>query len=724
MAKSSLTDTPLTKAVLEALGAGKSAKKEKTRDITFHIDPNMESEIKRLEGAPSLEKSVLNQLGKDELVRLAFEVDPSQVSAYQSLYKGKIRLIPDKLLKRIAIQDDLVAAIIQARQAQMSAFGRPRPDRFSTGFIIEERQETIEQIESLPEDQKKKAKEEIQRRISDITKRLMTCGDPDALGEDDQMTFPQYISESIRNAVVLGRLATEVIWADTPDGGKKFICFRVIDAGTIYKAAPQREAAEQVRRQARMLLEQIKNKKLVPEKYQNDEYNWVQVIDDRPVQAFTSKECIVHNFYNVPDVELDGYPVTPIDTVISAVTTHINITTHNKLYFQNGRAARGMLVIKSDDADDKILARIRQQFNASINSVQNAWRMPVFGVGSEDEVEWMPIDQGGRDMEFQYLMDMNARVIFSAFQMAPEEIPGWAYLSRGTNNQALSEGNNEYKLEAARDVGIRPLLAKFEDFLNASILPIFDEELAKRCVIKLVGLDAETAEKESVRIQQDQQVHMNYDEILQKVEKDPIGKEWGGEVPLNPAIQAIWDKYLTVGQILERFFGMKGAAQDPTLNYRRDPFWFQQLQQQMQEQQMAMQQQQAQMQQQAGAAGGGGPEGGGDDGSGGGGQAPSGGDDQGDSQQAGGDAQTENQKTAAVQESSASPGGAPAEDLTRSIDQALGLLTKSEKQLSPSKRKLLAMHKKIVDNAVKGWQDDSDEVIKEVLAVADKFKKN
>lgn len=715
------TDTSLTKAVMDALGS-KPAAKSKPRDVSIHIDPHAERDLLAAGEAPTLMKSVLNAINKDEIVRLAFESDPSVQTQYQSLFKNKMRLVPDKLLKRLAIQDDLVASIANARMAQMSAFGRPRPDRFSTGFIIEARTETMEKMDKIKdEDQKKQAKEELQRRIEDITRRLMTCGSPDALGEDDQMTFPQYIAESIRCAIILGRLATEVIWTEGNDGNKKFVCFRVIDSGTIYKAVPQRAAAEQVRRQARLLLEQIKNKKLVPEKYQNDEYSWVQVIDDRPVQAFTSKECIVHNFYNVPDVELDGYPVTPLDTVISAVTTHINITTHNKLYFQNGRAARGMLVIKSDDADEKIIARIRQQFNASINSVNNAWRMPVFGIGAEDEVSWMPIDQGGRDMEFQYLMDMNARVIFSAFQMSPEEIPGWAYLSRGTNNQALSEGNNEYKMEAARDVGIRPLLAKFEDFLNASILPLFDEELAKHCVIKLVGLDSETAEKESVRIQQDMQIHMTYDEVLAKVEKEAIGKEWGGDIPMNPGIQAIWDKYLTVGQIMEKFFGLKGAAQDPTLNYRRDPFWFQQIQLQMQQQQMQMQQQQAAQQQQAGAVGGG------DDGSGGGappqGGGDSGGGDEGKDGPSNGDVKTENQKTGDAQEASASP-SQPAEDLTRSIDQAIGLLTKSEAQLPASKRKLLAMHKKLVDDAVNGWKTDKKVAIKDILAVADKYKKN
>jgi hypothetical protein len=59
--------------------------------------------------------------------------------------------------------------------------------------------------------------------------------------------------------------------------------------------------------------------------------------------------------------------------------------------------------------DEGVIGRIRQQFNASINSVNNAWRMPVFGVGKEDDqITWSPIDQGQRDAEFQYLSDSNA----------------------------------------------------------------------------------------------------------------------------------------------------------------------------------------------------------------------------------------------------------------------------------------------------------------------------
>ncbi|NDD54102.1 hypothetical protein EBZ39_09530, partial [bacterium] len=297
-------------------------------------------------------------------------------------------------------------------------------------------------------------------------------------------------------------------------------------------------------------------------------------------------------------------------------------------------------------------------------SVNNAWRMPVFGISASDEIQWQPIDSGTRDMEFQYLSDTNARVILSAYQMSPEELPGYAHLSRGTNSQSLSESNQEYLLTAHRDVGIRPLLKQFEDFINGALFPLIDENLSKLCTLRLAGLDAETAEKESVRLQQDMPVHMTFDEVLKKVEKEPIGKKFGGDIPLNQAWQAVIDKYMPVGQIMEHFLGVEGAAKNPGLQYIRDPFWFQWQQLQMQQQQMQMQmQQQMQQQQQMQAA------------QGQQGQPPKEGQPQ-----AEGSPQPE---------SAPEQNGPPAQDLTRSIDQALEALTKSEKQLPPSKRRIL-----------------------------------
>jgi hypothetical protein len=409
--------------------------------------------------------------------------------------------------------------------------------------------------------------------------------------------------------------------------------------------------------------------------------------------------------------------------MIAAVMTHINITTHNKMYFQTGRASHGMLVFKSDDVDQSTLHQVKQQFNASINSVNNSWRMPVFSVGTKDDIEWQSIDSSSRDAEFQYLTDMNARVILSAFQMSPDELPGWAYLSRGTNNQSLAESNNEYKLEAARDQGIRPIMTQFEDFLNGVIFPLMDPNLAKMCRLRFKGLDADNEEKESTRLQQDMPVHMTYDEVMTKVEKPPIGKAWGGEYPLNPQLQAAQDKFLTVNDVRQKFFGL---PPDPRFDYVRDPFWFQNIQIQQAQQQMDAQ---AQAQQQQAAAGG--PPGGGD-GGGGGGSAPdgasAGGGDKGPpGQDSGGAPQSAEAGGATkVQQGQDNAGGPPqpGEDLSRSIDQALHVLSKKEEDLPPSQRKLVAQHRVMIDRLRDSLKSDMDEATKEILEEARRIRKN
>lgn len=702
--------SPLAKSIIQGLVGGESKPAGRKGRISVALtDPygvfqGDEQDIKKrdqdMANSSPLVKSVLNILNGpgDSIERLAFETDPSQNNLYQSLYRVKQRLLPDEILKRIAIQDDLVASIVQARGNQISSFGRPQPDRFSTGFKIEPEPGYMEKLK--PEEKKK-----LQERIAACETKILTCGETKGWKDQEALTFGQFMFMSARNACIFGRIAIEAIYVDGLDNKKRFHSFRPIDAGTIFKAAPIKQAAEAVRRNARKLLEQVKNKNLEPERFKNDEYAWVQVIQGRPVQAFTSEECLVHNFFPVTDVELDGYPLTPLDTVIVAVTTHINIGNHNKLYFQSGRAARGMIVVKSDDVDDAIIKHIRQQFQASINSVGNAWRMPIFGVGSDDEIGWFPIDNSSRDMEFQYLSDTNARVILSAFQMSPEELPGYAHLSRGTNNQALSESNNEYKLEAHRDVGIRPLLAQLQNFINSSILPLIDEELSKICALKFVGLDVDTAEKESVRLQQDMAVHMTMDEVLEKVEKKPVGKSWGGAFLLNPQWQAVLDKYVPVGMIMEHFFDIKGASQDPRFNYLANPLYFSQMQMLQAEQQAQMQAQQPQP-----------PEGGGPPQDGGGGDAAPQGDGQDPS--AGGDPSQQ----APEQSDESQPQGKSqdtGEDLTRSLDQLAGILSKSEAQMPQGKRRLLAQQRKFVQKALQAFEHESRDVIKEITGIAE-----
>lgn len=641
-------------------------------------------------------KSVLHELTSqtENVSRLSFEVDPNLLT-YSYVYVPKYNLIPDSVLKKIIIQDDLVAAIIRARETQMSSFGRPRYDRHETGFVIEPLAGVIDKL-----DQAKK--EALSARIRRAVKLFNSCGHEDDLPEKDRLSFCEYLQMSTRNAVGLGRIATEI----SKDQVGNFHSFRPVDAGTIYRASHQKQAEDKIREEAARRLAELNNKRIEPAKFAAGEYAWIQVIEGMPVQAYTDKELYVCNFYRVVDVESLGYPVTPIDTMFSAISTHINITAHNRIYFQTGRASRGMLVFKSDDINPRTLEAIKQQFNAAINGVGNSWRMPVLGCPTDGEITYSSIDtSGSRDAEFTYLLDNNARVILSAFQMSPDELPGWSYLSKGTNSQALSEGNQEFRIEAGRDQGIRPLLHKFEDFINTHLFPLIDKELSGICRLRLVGLDADTEEKEAIRILQDLPVHGTYDWVLEKVEKPLVGKAMGGDYPLNPQYQAVLDKLFTVGQQKAFFTGDESARNDPTLAFYPNQFWFQWQQMLMQKQQMEQQAQQMEMQAQQQAAQPQQIEG----------QTPDGQDPAQVEQN-----NLEGQAPNANQAQDTSPASAPeppTEDLARAIDQAMYTLTKSEREVPKSKRNLLLQQKLLIEKALKELEKDSEEAIASILKI-------
>lgn len=510
---------------------------------------------------------------------LAFTENPSPGENYMGLTKSKRKLLPDEVLKLVRVQDHLIAAILRARGAHLSLFGHLRKDRFDVGIEVELKKE-FEKILS-PEQYEK-----VIQRIKKFEQLLLNCGHTAGLEEQDKTTLADFLDVQVRNGLTFGRFATEIIYdrdaQPDADGRFPFNRFRARDVGTIERAVRKGEAVgNNMRTEAMKLLSQLSGEQTTIDtaKLEEDEYAWIQKIDGLPRQAFTHFEMIVYNLFESTDVEHNGYPVSPLDTVISSVTTHISIDAYKKLYFQNGRATRGMLVIQSDEVDEATINSIKLQFNAAINNVSNSFRTPIFGMGKEDTVEWVSMaGEGAQDRDFQFMYDQVARNILSAFSISPDELPGYSHLSRGTNSQTLSESNNEFKLTAARDTGLRPLVLKFQTYFNQRLFPLMDPLLSQICEIKFCGLDAQSKEQESTRLQQDMPTHMTMDEVLHEVDKDAIGETLGGKFPFNERWQLIADKYINVGELKNRLLGDPASMVDPMLAYKRDPFFLQYMQ--------------------------------------------------------------------------------------------------------------------------------------------------
>lgn len=500
--------------------------------------------------------------------RLAFAEDPNKNNTYAGIYKLKNGLLHPNIIKQIRHNNFLIACILRARGNAISLTSHIKKDRFDIGIEIKIKEQLKAHIE--PEQMGK-----INLRISKFEKKLMNCGYTDGLSDSEKMTLPTFMYLQVQNGLSFGQFATEII---THKETGEFHRFRPVDAGTIFKTAKKGESAGGVRETSLKLLEQLTGDKIFVEQLKNQYYPWVQVIDGTPKQAFTEDELYVYNLYPSTDVEHSGYPLTPLDTVMNSVTIHMSIEVYTKLYFQNGRAARGFLVINSDEVDQAVLEDMKQQFNASINNVTNSFRTPLFGIGKEDTVQWISTQPQRKDGEFQFLFDQTTRNILSAFNISPDELPGFTHLSKGTNSQALSESNNSFKLIAARDVGLRPLLLHFEAFLNQRIFPIIDHELSQLCDLYISGFDAFTQEQEAVRLQTDSPLHYTYDDVMDRVDKDPVGSYMSGTIPFNERYLNNAATFNTVGEIDDFFRGTMGSSLDPLKKYKRDPFFFQWLQ--------------------------------------------------------------------------------------------------------------------------------------------------
>lgn len=512
--------------------------------------------------------SILGALKKSEdyatVQRMSLDVDPHKDAYnFSSLYKRRNNLVPPVVLKRLRDTEELIGGVIlPIRARQLLSFSRPRANRFDVGFVINVKPNAHTE---LNEEQIKELKDDAIPKLREL---LLNCGRNDGLTDKDKRTLGQFMMETMEDTGIFGWFASEF----RKDDKGQFHSFRAVDAGTIYQVTAKKQEsqdADNVRKQAETLLRQIYGEKVKPEQFDKfqDVFTWVQVIDDIPQQVFTDQEMMVMNMNPSTDIYRNGYPVSPIERIISAVTTHINLTTHTKMYFVNGRAARNVMVFQSDNLEAQDIESIKNQMQAHINSVNSAWRMPVFGMGSQDKVQVLPLEQGARDMEFQYLADLNKRMIFAAYQMSPDEVAALSYLSKGSQSQTLSESNNEWKLTAARDVGLRPILMMYEDFFNERLLPKIDKKWSTYLRIDLEGLDADSPEKEATRLQQDANIYLTMDDIMERVEKEKIAI--GGDFPLNGTFFTILEKYYTKGQILKAFGGdqFKDADKDPNLAY-------------------------------------------------------------------------------------------------------------------------------------------------------------
>jgi hypothetical protein len=507
--------------------------------------------------------------------RKSFATDPYlEISSSQGAYRAKFTRLSNSVLRAAATRDTIISAVLRHRRTQIEAHCNIPHTRFDTGFTF------------LRRDGKELDDGDFEE-VSKLSSWLYHCGDLSQTPEDDKTTMATQFGMMCQDALTFGHVSIEKVRDKLGKGMQRF---RHVPAESTFHAnkhMPASQHADLTNAQLKGL--QLKQEGVVPP--DTSKVKYLQVIDGKEVAWFSEDTMIFKVFQPPSYVDNNGYSMSLVEACILSITRHLQAENYNSLFFTHGFAARGLLHLKGNVSQQN-LQLFRNQFNAVINGNNNSWRTPI--IAGLDDVNWIPLAGNARDMEYIQYTDHLIRTICAQAQIDPTEI-GFEYLSRGTQQSTLNSPNNEWKLQASAERGLIPILRFFEDLVNHDLLKEISPVLAEKYLFKFIGLQSETRQQEITRLQAEMAVHCTFNDLLRQVKKDPIGKDAGGDIPLNTLWWGLVQQCLTIGEIREKFFGDSGASKKQEFAYIPSQMflaWNQQLQQQKMQQEQAQQQQQ------------------------------------------------------------------------------------------------------------------------------------
>lgn len=466
-------------------------------------------------------------------------VDFSYTEQDQYGYKEKAGMCGFGVLKNMARKDSVITAIISTKQAQIAPFTKEQKDPYSPGWDIvpletadvDDEEKLRLSDPSLSDEETDQVQHEINTKIAALKKKqkkdrdlikdfVKNCGM--AMDETDtshkRWTFGKFVAAIVEDRYTYYYSAIELI--PTRDG-TKLHHFYPVSAGTIKFVSTQ--SAE---RQQQLFKDIIAARETAavgnPNGFKKGfdakkPFKYVQVVRGQKVAAFTEDELIFEPASPTTDPEDNGYAMGELEKLIMIITAHLYAEAHNRNFFTQGLGTKGILHIKGDNISrGQLEAFKRQWFNQVVNT-RNAFRPPIIGMA--EDVKWVELAQSNKDMEFDNWMNYLIKISCAVFQIDPAEIN--FDISKGSTS-TLQEANNEEKLKASKDKGLRPLLDYVENIMNNHILAYWDKDLAKKYKFQFVGFDAESRQGQQDRLQKETSVWKTLNEARIEMGYPPI----------------------------------------------------------------------------------------------------------------------------------------------------------------------------------------------------------
>jgi hypothetical protein len=484
--------------------------------------------------------------------------DPMSL-VYSLGYKDRRSNLTYDVLRQMVGSLSILSAIVNTRVNQVATFTSPYRRTRNIGFEIKHK------------DRDHKLTSSEKRFITELESFVSNCGKPkvNRFVKRPRDNFEQFTRKVIRDRMTYDQLTFEIV-PDRRGGPFEFVA---VDASTIRLAADSTadkfRNKLQEKKELNEFLENYSGSALaypvVQEPAGKHSADYVQVWQGSIVRAYKYEELAFCIANPRTDIRANGYGYAETEQLINVITSHLWAEEYNRNFFKQGSAPKGLLNIRGDNISPEQLEAFKRQWVANVAGAENAWKTPIL---QSEEIQYLNMQTSNLDMEYSRWLEYLIKIICAVYLIAPEEI-GF-YLSPGGMQQPGIDTNNEWKLKASKDRGLRPLLRYYADSLNRHVIDQIDDKF----YLDFIGLD-ELTEKERIELRNSQvQYFRTVNEIRSDEDLPPVPD---GDIILNPV-------YLQKLQIEHQW---KVEAQQRKDNKK------------MQDEQMAMQKQQMAMQQQA-----------------------------------------------------------------------------------------------------------------------------
>ena len=446
-------------------------------------------------------------------------------------YKDKPYSLTYSTLSRMS-RTPIINAIIKTRKNQVASFCQPQNDKYSTGFIIRRKNKMGQKVDN-------KTSKDDDAKIEWMTNFLLNCGENYSWEADD---FDAFMRKIIQDSLVYDQMTFEVV----RNKRGRPVEFFATDASTYRLADSYDDDTYYEERTSRGNGNSSVNF-LKKEKIKGYYPSYVQILDNKIEAEFYPWELCFGIRNPSTSLYNNGYGISELEEMINVVTSILYSDEYNRRFFSQGSAPKGILKVKGDLPESQ-LQQFRQQWQAMVSGVMNAWKTPVL----DADVEWLDLQKSNRDMEFTHWMEYLIKLSCGIYAIDPEEV-GFK-ISNSSGQGATFESNNEQKLKHSQDKGLVPLLKFAERKLNKYLISQLDDDFE----FVFVGLEGNNPQTE---LDMDIKKGNSFMMINELREKYDLEKIKGGDIISSP--------YFLQGKQQE---DMKKQQEDQAKQDNQNPF--------------------------------------------------------------------------------------------------------------------------------------------------------